>query len=499
MSQTAPHHHDEDAARLAELGYKSDFKREMSLWENFALGFTYLSPVVGIYTVFAFAIQAAGPAVIWSLAIVGLGQFLVALVFGETVAQFPVAGGVYPWARRLWGKRYGWMTGWVYMAAIMISVASIAYGSGPYLAMVFGFEVTPMYVTVCALLTLTIATLINLGGTKLLSQVAFWGFVAEITGAVIVGGWLLIHNAGNLDFGRFFDTAGTAAAQSSNQYVFAFMGGAMMALYQFFGFEACGDVAEEVPNPGRVIPQAMRRTIYIGGAASTFVCASLILSIPNIGDVITGKDADPVMTILNEAFGATGAKFVLVVVLLSFLSCTVSLQAAASRLTYAYGRDHMIFGSRYLSRFNERRHIPPYALAAATAVPAVICIGGYFSSDAVFKIVSFAVLGIYLGFQMVVLAAMRARLKGWEPSGKFALPRGVGILVNAGALLYGVIAITTICWPHAGMGDFSFSIDNYLIPLSGLAVLLIGLVYMAIAKPYERGNAPAGDAVNIHR
>lgn len=491
-------HLDEDSARLAELGYKSDFKRDMSMWQNFALGFTYLSPVVGIYTVFAFALQAGGPAVIWSLLIVGFGQFLVVLVFGETVAQFPVAGGVYPWARRLWGKRYGWMTGWVYMVAIMISVASIAYGSGPYLAMVFGFTVTPMNVTLCALVTLTIATLINLGGTKLLSRVAFWGFVAEIIGAVVVGGWLLVHNAGHLDFSRFFDSAGTAALQSSHNYVFAFMGGAMMALYQFFGFEACGDVAEEVPNPGRVIPQAMRRTIYIGGAASTFVCGSLILSIPNIADVITGKDSDPVMTILNGAFGAMGAKLVLCVVLLSFLSCTVSLQAAASRLTYSYGRDHMIFGSRFLSQFNEKRHIPPYALGAATAIPAAICIGGYFSADAVFKIVSFAVLGIYLGFQMVVLAAMRARMKGWVPSGKFALSPGLGKLVNAGALAYGVVAITTICWPHAGMGDLSFSLDNYLIPISGLAVLVIGYAYMVTAKPYLRGDAPAGDAVLNH-
>lgn len=494
MSDTSVHL-DEDSAQLAELGYKSDFKRDMSLWQNFALGFTYLSPVVGIYTVFAFAISAAGPAVIWSLVIVGLGQFLVVLVFGETVAQFPVAGGVYPWARRLWGKRYGWMTGWVYLVAIMISVASIAYGSGPYLALVVGFDVTPMYVTLCALITLGIATLINMGGTKLLSQVAFWGFVAEIVGAVIVGGWLLVHNSGNLDFTRFFDTAGTGASQSSGGYLFAFMGGAMMALYQFFGFEACGDVAEEVPNPGRVIPQAMRRTIYIGGAASTFVCGSLILSIPNIGDVITGKDADPVMTILEGAFGATGAKLVLCVVLLSFLSCAVSLQAAASRLTYSYGRDHMIFGSALLSQFNEKRHIPPYALAAATVIPAIICVGGYFSADAVFKIVSFAVLGIYLSFQMVVLAAMRARMKGWVPSGKFALSPGLGKLVNAGALAYGLVAIAVICWPHAGMGDFSFSIDNYLIPLSGLAVLLIGYGYMVVAKPYERGNAPAGDAV----
>jgi hypothetical protein len=34
----------DDAAQLAELGYESRFERRMGLWENFALGFTYLSP-----------------------------------------------------------------------------------------------------------------------------------------------------------------------------------------------------------------------------------------------------------------------------------------------------------------------------------------------------------------------------------------------------------------------------------------------------------------------
>ena len=43
---------DSDAEQLRKLGYTSNFNRSMSLWENFALGFTYLSPVVGVYTLF---------------------------------------------------------------------------------------------------------------------------------------------------------------------------------------------------------------------------------------------------------------------------------------------------------------------------------------------------------------------------------------------------------------------------------------------------------------
>ncbi len=54
------------------------------------------------------------------------------------------------------------------------------------------------------------------------------------------------------------------------------------------------------------IPKSMRRTIYIGGAAATFVCLALILSVTDIAAVISGEDADPVSTVLNEAFGETG-------------------------------------------------------------------------------------------------------------------------------------------------------------------------------------------------
>jgi len=61
MADTPAGAADTDAEQLAALGYDSTFNREMSLWENFSLGFTYLSPVVGIYSLFALALAACGP------------------------------------------------------------------------------------------------------------------------------------------------------------------------------------------------------------------------------------------------------------------------------------------------------------------------------------------------------------------------------------------------------------------------------------------------------
>src|SRR5258706_15526165 len=56
---------DADAAQLQALGYTSKFDRTMSELENFSLGFTYLSPVVGVYSLFAFALAAGGPPRFW--------------------------------------------------------------------------------------------------------------------------------------------------------------------------------------------------------------------------------------------------------------------------------------------------------------------------------------------------------------------------------------------------------------------------------------------------
>lgn len=479
------------AGTVGSAGRDSEFRREMGPWANFALGFTYLSPVVSTYTLFGTALATGGPAMIWAFLLAGVGQFLVALVFGETVAQFPIAGGVYPWARRLWGRRYAWMTGWVYMWALLVTITSVAYGAGPYIAILVGFEPTVHTTVLCTIALIAIATLINWAGTKALSQAAIVGFTAELIGALCVGVYLLSTHREH-GIGAVLDTLGTGGAHPSfGSYAPVFLGAAIIGFYQYYGFEACGDTAEEVAHPGRVIPKAMRRTIYVGGAAATFTCLSLLLSVTDYHAVISGKDSNPVVHLLFDALGEAGARLVMAVVLISFLSCTVSLQAAAGRLIYSYARDGMVVGHKLLRRFSPVRAVPEYALLTAAVIPALIALGSLYSEDALTKIVSFAILGIYGSFQLVVLAALRARLKGWKPNGEFRLGR-LGLLVNAAALAYGIFAIVNICWPRTPDAPWY---DNYVVLLCGGVVVIAGLVYMLTTHHYGRGDAPAGDAI----
>ncbi len=477
---------DQDAEQLRALGYTSHFDRTMSKWENFSLGFTYLSPVVGVYTIFAGAFIAGGPPMWWTYLLVGLGQLMVCLVFGEIVSQFPISGGLYPWARRLMGKRWAWMAGWVYAWALCCTMAGVATGVAPFLAQLFSVESTPFATTFIALVLIVITTVLNLSGTRLLARVAMFGFICELAGAIVVGGYLLVF-ARHQPLHVLVDTSFVSAG---GNYWPAFLASSLAAMFCYYGFEACGDVAEETPDASRMIPKAMRMTIYIGGAAASWVCLAFVLSIADIGAVIAGKDADPIVTLLRAAMGETGFRAVIVVVLVSFISCLLSLQAAASRLIFAYARDQMIIGSKYLSRMSPGKHVPATALVAMGAVPALIALSALWLQDAIATIISFAALGIYISFQMVVFAALLARIKGWRPSGPYTLG-GWGSIVNVIALLYGVSAIVNILWPRSPAEPWYV---NFGILVTTVGVVVLGAIYMLIARPYEHGHAPAGDA-----
>ena len=168
-----------DSAHLSALGYESNYHRSLTVWSTLALGFTYLSPLVAIYALFGLGLATAGPGAIFWILLVGGGQLLVAFVMGEVVSQFPIAGGIYPWMRRLAGKRTAWLTAWVYVWAMLVTITSVAeYGVG-FLATVIGVDGTvPEIQLALAVGLLVLALVLNMGGTKTLARIAKIGLAA---------------------------------------------------------------------------------------------------------------------------------------------------------------------------------------------------------------------------------------------------------------------------------------------------------------------------------
>ena len=103
----APVTPDEDDARLESLGYRPQLNRVLGLFANFSVAFTYLSPMVGIYSLFVLGLGTGGPAYIWLNFIPIIGMLFVALVFGELASHYPVAGALYQYSKYTVGRKFG--------------------------------------------------------------------------------------------------------------------------------------------------------------------------------------------------------------------------------------------------------------------------------------------------------------------------------------------------------------------------------------------------------
>src|SRR5436853_6652017 len=123
---------DEDA-RLQNLGYSPQLNRVLGFFENFAVAFAYLSPMVGIYSLFVLGVGTGGPAYIWLTILPVVGMLFVALVFGELASHYPVAGALYQYSKFSVGPAYGWFVGWFYGIALLVTVASVDTGSVGYI------------------------------------------------------------------------------------------------------------------------------------------------------------------------------------------------------------------------------------------------------------------------------------------------------------------------------------------------------------------------------
>jgi amino acid transporter len=470
-----------DTAQLAHLGYRQQLTRALGLWSNFAVGFTYLSPLVGVYTLFAYGLATGGPSFFWSIPLVMAGQVLVMLTFAEVSSQFPIAGGIYQWTKRLVGPRYGWLSGWMYTWALLVTITAVAFPIANFAGPLLGYDVTPATVTTTAVVVILSSALINLAGVRRLAFAAYVGVGVEALGTIGLGLYLLFfHRHHGVSVILHAEGAGAGG------YIGAFLAAALFAVWIFYGFEACGDIAEEVKNPSRKIPRAMSMTLLVGGVATVILTLGLTLAVPNFADVISGKDADPIGTVLGDALGSGGLKVALALIVLGFVSCTLAIQAAATRLVYSFARDGVIAGKKVLAKLHPTFHMPAGAVAVTAIIPAAIA---FLPSATVTRITTFAVVGIYVGFQAVVLASIIARARGWRPAGSFTLGRW-GWLVNVGGLGYGVAAIVILSIKTPSAADAGF-VDRWLVPISVGVVAVLGLAYLFIGRPKENITADA--------
>ncbi len=269
-----------DEQRLQQFGYRQELSRVLSLFDNFSVAFAYLSPVVGIYSLFAIGAGTGGPAYIWTIPVVVLFMLLVAMVFGELGSHYPVSGALYQYGKYSVGPGYGWWIGWIYGVALLATVASVDTGVVSYITVLthrwFNWNLNPASHAVILWITVVFVVLqfvLNSIGARVMGHVARVGVYVETIGTFGVAIALGIHGFHH-GFGFLFKTEGVQNAATNplgaNFGGHWLTGAALIAVlasvYIFYGFESAGDIGEETKQASRQIPISMRRALIYGGS-----------------------------------------------------------------------------------------------------------------------------------------------------------------------------------------------------------------------------------------
>jgi amino acid transporter len=466
--------HDEQAARdtadLEGFGYKQELRRELHTFSSFAVAFSYISPSTGIFTLFFLGMAALGGFLFWTWPVVALFQFVVALNFAELSSHFPVAGSVYQWSKYLAPRGYAWFTGWFYVIAGILTVASVCatlpLALFPMLNTMFGWHLTADFSTgghvdqaVAALITLAIITILNIYGVKIVAIVNNTGVFFEILGMVVFALVLaFLHD--NQGAGVIFDSGSTGNIFGfpADLTMGFFLVGMFMSLYVIYGFDTASTLSEETHNPRQEAPKAVLASVIGAFIIGAVFLWGVLVAVPDMGEAVAGFFGPT--TIITAVASKTFQILYLFVVTASIFVCCMAILTSTIRLAFGMARDNQLPFSKPMAKVNPRLHTPVATciiVGALSAIPFIQFAGA--STIAVG-----ATASIYFSYLLGNLAFMRARTKGW-PRTKAPFSLGVwGKVVNVAAILWGAAMLLNFLWPSSATSAFdpNASGANYL-------------------------------------
>jgi amino acid transporter, AAT family len=223
---------------------------------------------VGLFLGSARAIHSAGPALILAYALGGVAIFFIMRALGELLTYRPVAGSFATYADEFCGPLSGFITGWSYWFAWVVTAMAELTAIGVYVR--FWFPTVPQWLPGLVALFLLYGS--NLLAVRMFGELEFWFAlikVVTIVGLIVSGLAVILFHVGDLGASASF-----ANLWSHGGFLpFGILGVLLtmqIVMFAYEGVELIGVTAGEAQNPSVVLPRATNGIIvrilifYIG-------------------------------------------------------------------------------------------------------------------------------------------------------------------------------------------------------------------------------------------
>ncbi|MGH9405340.1 MAG: APC family permease [Terriglobia bacterium] len=347
----------------------ASLRRELGLLQATALAITDMVGIGPYITIPLFLATMGGPQAMLGWLVGAALAFSDGLVWAELGAALPKAGGSYNYLREAYGpasagRWLSFLMVWQIIFSAPLSVASGSIGFSDYLHYLVP-SFTPRDVRiVAAVFPLLLVAL-------LWRRVGIIGSISVVLAGGVLAGclWIIVSGAPHLSAARLFAFSPHAFHMS---WVFwAALGHATLyALYDYFGYYNVCYLAEEIRDPGRVIPRAIMGSIFIVGLLYVMMTASFISVIPWRKLLASKFIAAQYIAALE---GATAGKVMALLLLWIAFSSVFSLLLGYSRIPYAAAIDGNFF--RAFGKLHPKGGFPFVSLLTLGVIASVFSLG----------------------------------------------------------------------------------------------------------------------------
>lgn len=367
----------------------------------------------GLFILPGLAHAQAGPAIVISYLLAGLLAVPGMLSQSELASAMPKAGGTYYYITRSLGPAVGTVYGLITWFALSLKSAFALVGMAAFTILIISVNSYVISVSLC--LIFVFVNIIGIKGSGRVQVVLVFSILAALLVYLIFGlPSVQVHHL------IPFAPNGVQAIFATAGFVFVSYGGLINV----------ASVAEEVKNPGRVLPLGMILSIIVVGL---FYFLVIFVTTGVLGSASLDNSLTPISDGAGAFMGLWGKILLSVVAILAFSSAANAGIMAASRYPMALGRDGLLpgFFGRIGSRFKT-----PHVSILITGI--FIVLSMLMELNLLVKAASSVIILTYIFTCIAIIILRESRLQNYQPSFRAPLYPWIQVagIAGCGFILY---------------------------------------------------------------
>ena len=401
----------------------------------------------------------------------------------ELAHRYPGEGGVYLWAKEVFGDFHGFLSGWCYWTNNMLYVPTVmlyfvgvsVFAMGPGHAALADNKNFAMVTSLALLAFLTVLNVLGLGVGKWLNNVGAIGTFVAASVLILLG--LTIY----LRFGTTV-TASDFRIPADPRFVLNSFG---VICFGLVGLELASIMGDEIRDPQRTLPGAVAWGGVLSGAL--YIGATLTLLVSVRKDEISVLQG--IVQSVSHMAAKVGVAWIVapfaIMLSLSIAGIGSAWMGGSARIPFVAGLDSYM--PSWLGKIHPRYATPYAALIVQAIVSLILVLISFYTSgkvqEAFQKMLSLAVVLQLVPFLYVFAALLKFALKGPLENGRYG--RGTLLFSGLAGFVTTSLGIALAFFPAKQIT----SIWKYEVTMIGitLAFLLLAVFFFFV---YGRLKAP---------